>query len=194
MRSFYLPLILLMAAASAAPVVSFPGKITRAKSPNSDVAVTYFDPGKNADGIHEYSLRLVNPNGRFRVIDVFLRSVDISWAPTGNRFFVTDHVGSNVSECDVFEPRREGLRKTSLIDVLMGRTARMKQLLGAVDHTYVECKSWLAPSKVRVVAEGHGAMSVTSKIWTEFYYVFEYDVSSGDLRQISGSAKKTKFR
>jgi hypothetical protein len=194
MRSVLLIFVVLLAvSASAEPVVSFPGKTSRVKSPTSELVVSYFDPGENAGGSHEYSLRLEYPGRPVREIDVFTRSVDVSWSAAGDRLFVSDYIGSNVADCYVFQPGPKMYRKISLTTILTKQFREMDRLLGAVDHGYVDCAQWIAANKIRIFAEGHGARSAKSRYWTDFKYTFDYDVVTGTATKVSGKLSRGKF-
>lgn len=179
--------------ATAEPVVKFPGNVTRVKSPHSEFVVSYFDPGENKSGVHEYSLRLEHPERKFREIDVFLRSVDVSWSNAGDSFFVTDYIGSNVADCYVFKPGSNTPRKISLTAVLTKQFREMDRLLGAVDHGYVACNKWSGPNTIRVIAEGHGVRSAKSRRWTDFRYEFDYDTATGKAKKIAGKVNRETY-
>lgn len=194
MRSLAFVLFGLAAIAAAAePVVKFPGDVTRVKSPQSDFVVGYFDPGENAYGTHEYSLRLEYPGKPFREIGVFTRSVDVSWSASGESFFVTDYIGSNVTDCYAFRPDSKILHKISLTTVLTTQNREVDRLLGAVDHGYVGCSAWASPRKIRVIAEGHGDRGGKSRNWTSFQYTFDYDVVTGTATETSGKVSRGKY-
>jgi hypothetical protein len=179
--------------ALADPVVSFPGKTSRVKSPTSDLVVSYFDPGENKSGVHEYSLRLESPGRKPREIDVFVRGVDVSWSASGDHFFVTDYIGSNVADCYVFHPNTKGPNEVSLTTVLTKQFREVNRLMGAVDHSYVGCKEWIAPNTIRAIADGHGDNTIKSRIWTEFHYTFDYDVVTGKMTKVSGKVSRGKY-
>lgn len=158
---------------------TFPGPTKTLSAPGSRAQLFYVDPGENKDGLHLYSLRLRYSSGRVDWLDVFERSVDVAWSPSGAHLFVNDYVGSNVSDCLAVSPSERGTRGVSLTGVLRraGRPEVTRALKG--DHVYVTCAGWEAATKVRVEMRGD--------VFPEtFAYAFVYDLKSGTLTSVAG--------
>lgn len=172
-------LVMAFGSAGAEPAVTFPGPVAEARAPNSEMRVTYVDTGDTAEGVHEYSLRLQYPGGRTDEIDVFTRSVEVSWSPSGEALAVTDLVSSNVSDCYVFTPGPDATRKVSLTNVVtQGRFPGPAWALQHSSRGSVACDGWTEPDKVHFVLEGTGDDNPHG-----FRYAFTYDSKTGATRQ-----------
>jgi len=176
------------AGAGAQAAVQFPGPVTEARAPNSDMRVFYFDPGENQYQIHEYSLRLEYPGGRSDEIDVFTRSVDVAWSPSGEAFYFTDFIGSNVSDCYVVRPGTDSTRKISLTDVItQGHFPAPAWALQHSSHGYVACDGWLDADKLSFVLSGDSDDAPHG-----FRYSFTYDLKTGIAKQVVNHPRKRK--
>lgn len=181
-------LVVFCASAGAEPAVTFPGPVTEARAPNSDMRVVYFDPGEGAEGIHQYSLRLEYPGGRSDEIDVFTRNVAVSWSPTGQALTVTDQVTDNVADCYVITPGPDKTRKISLTELLtQGRYPVPAWALQHSAHAAVTCDGWPEPDKVHFVLAGTGG-----DLPNGFRYAFVYDATRGIIKPDRAPARKSK--
>ncbi len=183
-------LVVLFFAAAAAEPVKFPGPVTEAPAPSGGLRVTYFDPGEGAEGIHQYSLRLEYPGGRSDEIDVFTRTVAVSWSPTGEAFTVTDQVTDNIADCYVITPGPQSTRKISLTEVLtQGRYPGPAWALQHSAHAAVTCDGWMEPDKVHFVLDGTGGDTPNG-----FHYTFVYDLTRNIIKPDRAPPKRGKSR
>lgn len=179
MRRALAGLVVLLFTASAAEPVKFPGPVTEAPAPSGGLRITYSDPGEGVEGIHQYSLRLEYPGGRSDEIDVFTRTVAVSWSPTGEALTVTDQVTDNVADCYVITPGPQTTGKISLTEVLtQGRYPGPAWALQHSAHAAVTCDGWMEPDKVHFVLEGTGGDTPNG-----FHYTFVYDVKHDVAKQ-----------
>jgi hypothetical protein len=181
-------IVMLATAAGAEPAVTFPGPVAETKSPASDLKVTYVDPGENEFQAHDYSLRLVRPDGRSDEVLVFTRSVDVSWSPSGSAISVTDHVTDKAVDCYVFTPGAEAAAKVSMTDVVtQGRFPAPAWALQHSSHGVVVCDGWAGPDQLRFYLDGAGDDTPRG-----FHYGFIYDVKTGTAKLDRPPASKTK--
>lgn len=166
--------LLFFTAAAADPAVTFPGDVKEVRAPNSEMRITYIDLAAQADQAHDYSLQLEYPGGRSEEIDVFTRSAEVAWSPSGEAFSFTNFIGPNVSDCYVVTPGIPA-KKISLTDVVtQGRFPAPAWALQHSAHGAVRCDSWSGPDVVHFVLEGSGGDSPNG-----FHYAFVYDVKNG---------------
>ena len=137
--------------------VNFPSDGITDVASKSGVKVYYVDPGPNADGEDERSIRLRYPTGETEQIDTFTRNADVSWSPRGDWLVETNWIGSNVADCIAVRPSTSGSRKKSLT-ALIGEKghAAVSRDIREGDHVYVSCGRWLSPNRVEVEARGNG--------------------------------------
>jgi hypothetical protein len=190
MRRALAGLVVLLFTAAAAEPVKFPGPVTEAPAPSGGLRITYSDPGEGAEGIHQYSLRLEYPGGRSDEIDVFTRTVMVSWSPTGAALTVTDQVTDNVADCYVITPGPDKTRKISLTELLtQGRYPVPAWALQHSAHAAVTCDGWPEPDKVHFVLAGTGG-----DLPNGFRYAFVYDATRGIIKPDRAPSQKRKSR
>lgn len=172
-------LIIVLSAGAGAEPVTFPGAATEAPSPNGNLKVVFSDPGANSEGIHEYTLQLAYPDGRTDQIDAFTRTADVSWSPSGQALYITDHVTANAADCYIIRPGANGTDKISLSEfITQGRFPGPAWALQHSGHATVTCDGWPETDKVHFVLEGIGGDSPNG-----FRYAFTYDVTTGKAKQ-----------
>lgn len=176
------------AAAQAEDGTVFPGPVTELKSPAGDLSLTYSDPGENEFGGHDYSLRLVYPDGHSDEIVVFTRTVHVAWSPAGTALSVTNIVGADTADCYVVTTSATGISRISLTDVVTsGRFPAPAWALQHSAHGNVTCDGWVAADQLRFVLEGAGGDSPNG-----FRYAFVYDLTRGQAKQVGAGKAAVK--
>ena len=117
LKLFVIPLLALCelrVQAAASDGTQFPGSVTGLRSPSAQYEVYCVDAESPADAKrlgdnHALFLKKVGAADGIKVI-TFGRHVAVTWAPSGEVFFVNDHYGSSQVRCRVFasgsgEPR-----------------------------------------------------------------------------------------
>ena len=187
----YLGLIAaLMVCAEAEPVVEFPGAVTEVVAPNTGLKLAFVDPGAAEQGGHDYSLNLTYPDGRSEEVTVFTRSIEVGWSPSGQAFFLTNHIGTNTADCYVVTPAAGAAQKISLTDVItQGKFPAPLWALQHSSHGAVICDGWLDADKIHFVLQGDGGDTPNG-----FHYAFIYDAARGTakLDRPTAAAKKKK--
>lgn len=97
---------------------SFPSAVSESRSPAGAMVLSYHDPGENPDGAHGYEFIVRGRSGTRQGGFVFLRSVNGSWSPGGENFFVNDYTGSNVTDCLVPQSETGRFSLVSLTQLL----------------------------------------------------------------------------
>jgi hypothetical protein len=168
-------LVLLVAALAAQAPVTFPGPQTSVRSPTSPARVFYVDMGADEAG-QNLSLRYDSGRGRPVLLKRFDRSVDVAWSPSGARFFVNDHIGSNLADCLIVRPDGATVRGVSLLRVIARSPGRPRET-PEDSHYSVDCGGWLTDTVVEGVVGGHtdGAGG------HDFEYAFRYDAARGRI-------------
>ena len=172
-----LPLLL---AVSAAPHrATFPGLFGRVRSPSSSAEVFYCQHGEEPG---DYKLKFMDSSGRIFFLEYFQRSVDVVWSPAGTRFFVTDYVGSNITDCIVARPQRGRVRGVTLTGII-SRTAGHPTGAESPEraHYYVHCDRWLSDRLVEGEIDGH---TDEARMY-DFHYPFLYDAATRRLAWLS---------
>jgi hypothetical protein len=82
----------------------------------------------------------------------FDRSLDISWSPDSQHFFVNDASGSTDTLGYVYDPTT--LKATALADVVTSVDADAKKYLGA-GHSYLQANRWINSHELSVTLWGH---------------------------------------
>ncbi len=190
MRCALAGLLVVFSSAALAEPVTFPGSVAEAPAPAGGLRVVYADPGANSEGIHEYSLRLEYPGGRSDEIDVFTRSVEVNWSPSGESLTITDQVTDNVADCYVITPGASQTRKLSLTELLTGgRYPAPAWALQHSAHAAVTCDGWPEPDKVHFVLAGTGG-----DLPNGFHYTFVYDATRNVIRPDRAPSPKRRSR
>jgi hypothetical protein len=170
------------AAASAAtpPIVTFPGLQTSVRSPSSSARVFYQEMGADEGG-QNLSLRVNSGRGRPIQIKRFDRSVDIGWSPSGQHFLVNDYIGSNLADCLIVRPGRQGVRGISLMRVIARSRGRPRETPDN-SHYYVHCDGWASPTIIRGVVAGHTDEPYSGPLHPyAFEHAFSYDAVTGRI-------------
>lgn len=176
--------------ANADPVVEFPGPVTEVIAPNTGLKLAFVDPGVGEQGGHDYSLNLIYPDGRSEEVNVFTRSVEVGWSPSGQAFFVTNHIGTNTADCYVVTTGSGVAQRISLTDVItQGKFPAPLWALQHSSHGAVICDGWLDTDKLHFVLQGDGGDTPNG-----FHYAFVYDVTraTAKLDRPAAVAKKKK--
>lgn len=168
---------------------SFPSASSSSRSPAGALVVSYYDPGENQDGGHDYEFIVRGPSGRREAGFVFLRSVTGSWSPGGENFFVNDYIGSNVTDCRVSQTDVDMLSLVSLTELLASqRQNGAGDLLASIaespdnSHFYLTCSRWIANDTVEVSVRGY--TDETRESIREFAYDLRYVRSSQRLERV----------
>ena len=138
---------------AAATIATFPGPDRQAASPDGIHAVAW-EPPTSTDHELTHHLFLVGlRSDRRTALMFFFRSATIDWSPSGARFAVTCHCGSDFSTVTVFEVSGSSRQ----IDVI----TKLRQQLGPLDvlrnhHAYVESQGWASEDVLRVAIWGYG--------------------------------------
>ncbi len=171
-------------------VVNFPMDGVKELASPTGVTVYYVDPGPNADGDDERPILLRYPTGRTEQIDTFGRSADVSWSPHGDQLVITNHIGSNTSDCIAVTPTTSGARKQSLTSLIArGHLRKVSKDMLEGDHIYVSCGRWISPTRVQVEVKGYGCNSAPCTP-RSFGHFLLYDFQSGRLTR---SARSSAF-
>ena len=87
-----------------------------------------------------------------RLVREYERSLDISWAPDSDLFFVNDNSGSTDARCYVYEAA--SLKETDLAKLLLAGDSGAGQFLNA-GHSYLRARRWLNSHELLIVLKGH---------------------------------------
>jgi hypothetical protein len=168
---------------------SFPSASTSSRSPAGALVVSYYDPGENQDGGHDYEFIVRGPSGRREAGFVFLRSVTGSWAPSGEHFFVNDYIGSNVTDCLVSQTVADRLSLVSLTELLAsqrqnGAGNQLASITESPDnsHFYLTCSRWIGSDAIKVSVRGY--TDETRESIREFAYDLRYVRPSRRLERV----------
>lgn len=93
-----------------------------------------------------------NANHARKLVNNYERSLDVAWAPDGQRFFVNDNYGSNGSLAYVIDPA--ALKTTDLGMIVTKNDARAKVFL-RTGHSYLKAENWLSSHELLVILSGH---------------------------------------
>ena len=139
------------------PVVTLPqGAVTRISSPDRKWVLTFEFPAADEPPSHgcltgENDVRKLwiqrkESNDRTLVRD-FERSLDISWSPDSQHFFVNDASGSGETRPYIYDPAT--LHSTNLAALVAKASPKAANYLNA-DHSYLEVKHWINSHEVLV--------------------------------------------
>jgi hypothetical protein len=131
-------------------IVDLPrGALTRIASPDGRWTLIFECP----NNCTERKLWIVQSETRTRrMVREFERSLSISWSPNSRAFFINDDLGSNESECYVYDAAT--LKATNLADVVVAKYASTRQYLTA-GHSYLRARRWASSHELLVTLFGH---------------------------------------
>lgn len=168
---------------------SFPSAVSQSRSPGGTLVVSYYDSGESPDGGHDYEFSVRGLSGRREAGFVFLRSVNGSWSPGGENFFVNDYIGSNVTDCLVSQSDADRLSLVSLTELLAsqrqnGPGDRLASIAESPDnsHFYLTCRRWIGNDAIAVSVRGY--TDETPESIREFAYNLRYVRSSRRLERV----------
>ena len=87
-----------------------------------------------------------------KLVKEYERSLDVSWAPDSDLFFVNDNSGSTDARCYVYEAA--SLKETDLAKLLLTGDSGAGQFLNA-GHSYLRARRWLSTHELLIVLTGH---------------------------------------
>jgi hypothetical protein len=126
-------------------VISLPqGAITTIPSPNQDWTLIFEFP--NMYKARKLWIQHKGSNDR-RLVREFDRSLEISWSPDSQHFFVNDASGSGETRPYVYDPAT--LQSIDLAAVVGKASPKADDYLGA-DHSYLDAKYWSNSHEVLV--------------------------------------------
>jgi hypothetical protein len=124
--------------AAHTPVIGLPqGAITTIPSPNQDWTLIFEFPDKYK--ARKLWIQHKGSNDR-RLVREFDRSLDISWSPDSQHFFVNDASGSGETRPYIYDPTT--LQSIDLAELVAKASPKADDYLGA-DHSYLEAKYWI---------------------------------------------------
>lgn len=136
--------------AKASPVVNLPqGEISRVPSPDGKwilVLECLNQCSERKLWVEETSIH------SRKLVKEYGRSLDISWAPDSQLFFVNDNSGSTNARCYVYEPT--SLKETDIAKLMLASDSDVDQFLNA-GHSYFRATRWLNEHELLVVLTGH---------------------------------------
>ena len=143
-------------------VVSLPqGPVTRIPSPDRRWMLVFEFPASDKShsaecrtGQNETRKLWIKRKGSHErtLVRDFDRSLDISWSPDSQHFFVNDASGSTDTLGYVYDPVT--LKATALADVVTSADPNAKKYLGA-GHSYLEANRWINSHELSVMLWGH---------------------------------------
>lgn len=120
------------------PLISLPqGAVTLIRSPNQQWTLIF-----ELQGVDEPRKLWIQHKGSSerRLVREFERSLDISWSPDSNHFFVNDASDSGQTRPYVFDPAT--LQSIDVAELVAKASSKADDYLGA-DHSYLEAKHWI---------------------------------------------------
>ena len=119
-------------------VISLPqGAITTIPSPNQNWTLIFEFP--DVYKTRKLWIQHTGSNDR-RLVREFERSLDISWSPDSQHFFVNDASGSGETRPYVYDPAT--LQSIDLAVLIAKASPKADDYLGA-DHSYLDAKHWI---------------------------------------------------
>lgn len=119
-------------------VISLPqGAMTTIPSPNRDWTLIF--EFRNASQVRKLWIQHKGSSER-RLVREFERSLDISWSPDSQHFFVNDASGSGETRPYVYDPTT--LESIDLAKFIAKVSPKADDYLGA-DHSYLDAKRWI---------------------------------------------------
>ena len=136
--------------ASPPPIISLPhGEVSRIASPDGKWTLIFECP----NNCRERKLWVQETSKHSRkLVKEYERSLDISWAPDSERFFVNDNSGSTDAQCYVYDAA--SLKETKVASLVLAGDPNAGQFLDA-GHSYLRAKRWLSSHELLVVLTGH---------------------------------------
>lgn len=132
------------------PVIIVPdGPISRIPSPDGKWILVFECPNECKERklwIEEVVSHKRSP------IKEYERSLDISWAPNSQFFFVNDNSGSTNARCYVYEAAT--LKEIDVEKLILAKDASAQQFLNS-GHSYLRAKHCIESHSLLVVLEGH---------------------------------------
>ena len=126
-------------------VISLPqGAVTRIPSPDRNWTLIFEFP--NVYKPRNLWIQHKGSNER-RLVREFERSLDISWSPDSQHFFVNDASGSGETRPYVYDPAT--LQSIDLAALVAKASPKADNYLGA-DHSYLDAKQWMSPHELLV--------------------------------------------
>lgn len=120
------------------PIISLPqGAVTPIPSPNQEWTLIF--EFQSVDEPRKLWIQHKGSSER-RLVREFERSLDISWSPDSNHFFVNDASDSGETRPYVFDPTT--LQSIDVADLVAKASPKADDYLGA-DHSYLEAKHWI---------------------------------------------------
>jgi hypothetical protein len=124
--------------AAHTPVISLPqGAMTTIPSPSRNWTLIF----EFAD-VNKARKLWIQRNGsnQRRLVREFERSLDISWSPDSQHFFINDSSGSGETRPYIYDPTT--LQSIDLAELVAKASPKADDYLGA-DHSYLEAKYWI---------------------------------------------------
>ncbi len=132
-------------------------------------------PSAVADGCaYRLAIRRHDADRSFKVDD-FGRWAAMSWAPAGHRFFLVDGMGSNITDCLVETPDRDGVVQLDLTSVIRHSEGPLRPSeTPNRSHYYLECRRWIGQNQVEGTISGR----TDDKPFHAFCVRFRYDLAA----------------
>lgn len=131
-------------------VISLPhGEVSHIPSPDGKWTLIFECPSNCS----ERKLWVEETSNRSRkLVREYERSLDISWGPDSQQFFVNDNSGSTDARCYVYDAA--SLKETDVANLVLVEDPDARQFLDA-GHSYLRAKRWLSAHELLVVLTGH---------------------------------------
>src|SRR6267154_678751 len=125
------------------------GEVSHISSPDGKWALIFECPNNCSE--RKLWIEETSKHSR-KLVKEYGRSLDISWAPDSQLFFVNDNSGSTDARCYVYEAA--SLKETDLAKSVLAGDPDASQFLDA-GHSYLRAKRWLNTHELLVVLTGH---------------------------------------
>ena len=162
-------LLLHAVAASAAGSVTFPGKISEAKSPNGLYTIKNFDyPEGNINYPNHVLFFLRKGQEKGLALNVrqlllhvpgvgtYNRIAQILWSPDSSAFLLNDWEGSNIASLYLYRVR-DLKHPVNLADKCGVQEARDVRRIVKSDHVYTYASKWISATAIEIKVTGHGS-------------------------------------
>lgn len=131
-------------------VISLPhGEVSHIPSPDGKWTLIFECPNNCSE--RKLWIEETSKHSR-KLVKEYDRSLDISWAPDSQLFFVNDNSGSTDARCYVFEAT--SLKETDVAELVLAGDPDVEQFLYS-GHSYLRAKRWLNTHELLVVLTGH---------------------------------------
>jgi hypothetical protein len=168
----------------ATRAVSFPPR-SRAVSPNGRYVIVGVDSDK--EPYHTVFLHDRRLKTRRKLFN-YDRWIELLWNPDSKSFALTDHAGSDFSECRII-PVDEKAQSIDVWDeTVKGSAAREKRSFLENHHVYIAAKEWISSKTLKVKVWGYGELDLDG--FTRYYL---YEIGRGIRRYTPRPTFKRKF-